>query len=492
MKKIISMVLALVMVLSLGVSALADGEQTLEEALNAAQSVTLPFETKYELGSEKVIDFGGDTAYGFAVKVNLEAGSVIEIKFYDENKNVDTELGVYRKNGEAFDQVYSKDADDYYTDGEKGAFVADKTDEYYILFRGFKDSYVGVCNAGVKLIAKNAVSTSLNFDTENPPVPAEGDLWHWDAASRTLTLKDGFYHASAVDDGANITLPADSTLVVEGKATLYGIGYYQNGITCESALTVKGSGADKSVLNIYADTEGVYADGAMTVENITVNIEAGSDGFISYGEMVIRNAKLDFVTDDEGLDVNNSSSLLMENSTAKIVSDQEAIQVSENVIIKNCDLNLCSTGEEGIDAGENIEITGGKLVIIADENALEARKVILTDVVFDVKTVGASYYLIDMDDVENFSLPGTFRLYDSEGNQLYEGEWKDELLNERGRLYVGETEVHRAASVVEEPEPEPDPEPKPEPKGDTVVIKIGAAAAEKGEANPNTGAEVIG
>ena len=38
----------------------------------------------------------------------------------------------------------------------------------------------------------------------------------------------------------------------------------------------------------------------------------------------------------------------------------------------------------------------------------------------------------------------------------------------------------------------PMPEPKPEPKGDTVVIKIGADAAEKGEANPNTGAEVVG
>ena len=77
-------------------------------------------------------------------------------------------------------------------------------------------------------------------------------------------------------------------------------------------------------------------------------------------------------------------------------------------------------------------------------------------------------------------------LYDKDGNQLYEGEWKAELLNEEGRLYVGETEVSRAASLVEEPKP------VPEPKGDTVVIKIGAAAAESGEKNPSTGAEVIG
>ena len=202
--------------------------------------------------------------------------------------------------------------------------------------------------------------------------------------------------------------------------------------------------------------------------------------------MVIRNAKLDFDTGNDGLDVNSRSSLLIENSTVKIVSSDETIEVSKNVIIKNCDLNLRSTGEEGIDAGENIEITGGKLVIVAEENALEAIKIILIDVVFDIANTDSDYYLIYMDDVENFSLPGTFRLYDKDGNQLYEGEWKAELLNEEGRLYVGETEVSRAASVVEEPKPDP------EPKGDAVVIKIGAAAAESGEKNPSTGAEVIG
>lgn len=486
MKKIISMVLALVMVLSLGVSTLADGEQTFEEALNAAQSVTLPYETKYELGSEKIINFEDYKFYGFAVKVNLEAGNVIEIKFYDENRDADTVLRVYRKNGEAFDEVFSRDADNYYHNGERGIFVVDKTDEYYILFRGFDSSYVGICNAEVKLMAKNAVSTPLDFDTENPPVPAEGDLWNWDAESRTLTLKDGFYHASAANDSANITLPADSTLIVEGKATLYGFGEDQNGITCKGTLTVKGSGANRSVLNIHADNEGIYADGALTVENIAANVEAGSDGFINYGEMVIRNAKLDFDTGNEGLDVNRRSSLLIENSTVKIVSSDEAIEVSKNVIIKNCNLNLCSTSEEGIDAGENIEITGGKLVIVAEENALEAKKIILIDVVFDIANTDSDYYLIDMGDAEDFSLPGTFRLYDKDGNQLYEGEWKAELLNEGGRLYVGETEVSRAASVVEEPKP------VPEPKGDTVVIKIGAAAAESGEKNPSTGAEVIG
>lgn len=498
MKKIISIVLALAMVLSLGVSVFAEGEtKTLDDVLNAAQTVTLPMATEYELGSEEAIDFEGRTAYGFAVKVNLEAQNVIETKFYNKASNVDTVIKVYRKNGEAFEQISSKDSDNYYNSGERMTFVADKADEYYILFHGFDSGYVGVCTAEAKLVVKNGVGTPLNFNTENPPVPAEGDLWAWDAASKTLTIKDGFYYVGAAEDGAGITLPDGSTLIVEGKATLRSYGNGQDGIACEGALTIKGSGADKSVLDICADEEGVYADGALTVENIAANIEVGSDGFISYGDTFIRNAKLDFITSDEGIDVNWSedyereSDLTIENSTVKLVSDEEAMQVGGNITIKNCNTDVFSTGEEGIDAGGNIEIIGGKLVVVAEENALETdEKITLTNVVFDIRTTSDSYRLIDMDNAENFSLPGTFRLYDFDGNQLYEGEWKSELLNWRDYLYVGDTQVFRAASVVEEPEPEPTP--KPAPNDDSPVIKIGAAASEKGEQNPSTGAEVIG
>lgn len=142
MKKIISIVLALAMVLSLGVSVFAEGEtKTLDDVLNAAQTVTLPMATEYELGSEEAIDFEGRTAYGFAVKVNLEAQNVIETKFYNKASNVDTVIKVYRKNGEAFEQISSKDSDNYYNSGERMTFVADKADEYYILFHGFDFGY---------------------------------------------------------------------------------------------------------------------------------------------------------------------------------------------------------------------------------------------------------------------------------------------------------------------------------------------------------------
>ena len=467
MKKVISMILALVMAFAFGISALAEeGSQSLDEALGSAKSVTVPMKTDYTLGSEKLIDFDGYTAYGFAVKVNLEAKEILAVKFCGKGEEVDTVIEVYKKNGEAFERITNieGDNDNCNGNGEKMVFTADETREYYIMFLGYDYDETGECIVEIEAIA-DKVGEPLDFTAETAPVPAADDLWTWDAASKTLTLKNGF-SLTVVESKPAILLPDGSTVIVEGKASVSSYKYEET-IECEGSLTIKGSGADKSVLDIVSYEDGVYADGALTVENIAVNIEAQSDGFFSYGDTVIKNAKLDFDTYDESIDANGTK-----------------------LLIENSDVNLYSEDEEGIDASGTLEVIGGKLVVLAYENALEAEKITLTNVIFDLKTIDNDYTFIDInEDYEGFALPGTFRLYDIDGKQIYEGEWKDELLDEDGEFYVGETEVFGAASVVQE---EPEPEPKPEPKGDTVVIKIGADAAEKGEANPNTGAEVVG
>lgn len=468
MKKVISMILALVMAFAFGISALAEeGSQSLDEVLGSAKSVTLPMKTDYTLGSEKPIDFGGDTTYGFAVKVSLEAKDNLEMKFCGKGEEVDTVIEVYKKNGEAFERITDIDGDNDNCNGngEKMVFTADETREYYIMFLGYDYDETGECIVEIEAIA-DKVGEPLDFTAETAPVPAADDLWTWDAASKTLTLKNGF-SLTVVESKPAILLPDGSTVIVEGKASVRSYGIDEKAFECEGSLTIKGRGAAKSVLDIVSYDDGVYADGALTVENIAVNIEAQSDGFFSYGDTVIKNAKLDFDTYDECIDANGTK-----------------------LLIENSDVDFYSEDEEGIDASGTLEVIGGKLVVLAYENALEAEKITLTNVIFDLKTISNDYTFIDIDgDYEEFYLPGTFRLYDIDGKQIYEGEWKDELLNEDGEFYVGEIEVFGAASVVQE---EPEPEPKPEPKGDTVVIKIGADAAEKGEANPNTGAEVIG
>ena len=476
MKKVISLILALAMVLTFGISALAEDEsRSLNEVLGSAVSATLPMKADYTLGSEKLIDFGDHAAYGLAVKVSLEANEIIEMKFCGKNEGIDTIIEIYKKNGEAFERItdISGDNDNCNGDGEEMIFSADETRDYYITFAGYNYAETGECVLEIKSVAGKA-GKPLDFTAETAPVPAAGDLWTWDAQDRVLTLKDGF-DLTVVEYEPAIHLPGGATLIVEGKATVRGYNEDESAIECDGVLIIKGSGADKSVLNIVSYDDGIYADALLSIENIAVNIRARSEGTLSYGLSYITNAKLDVDAGSECIYVGNDP------------------DYGAKLGIKNSDLDLYSEGEEGIDVSGELSITGGKLVVLADENALEAHKMTLTDVIFDLKTIDEDYTFIDIqEEWEGFSLPGTFRLYGIDGKQLYEGEWKDELLNEDGELYVGGTEVFAAASVVEEPEPEPEPKPVPEPKGDTVVIKIGAAAAEKGEANPNTGAEVVG
>lgn len=399
MKKILSLVLALAMVLTLGISALAEGERrSLNEALAGAESATLPMKADYTLGSEKPIDFGDHTAYGLAVKVSLEANDIIEVKFCGKSEGIDTIIEIYKKNGEAFERItdISSDNDNCNGDGEEMAFRADETRDYYITFAGYNYAETGECILEIKSVEGKA-GDPLDFTAETAPVPAAGDLWTWDAVSKILTLKDGF-DLMVVEDEPAIHLPYGTTLIVEGKASVRSYNEGENTIECDGALIIKGSEADKSVLDIVSYGDGVYADLALSIENIAVNIRARSDGTHSYGLSFIMNAKLDVDAADEciyvGYDPDHDTEL----------------------VIVNSDLDLYSDGEEGIDVYGELRMLGGKLVVLAYENALEAHKMALIDVIFDLKTIDEDHTLIDIqEDLEGFSLPGTFRLYGIDG-----------------------------------------------------------------------------
>ncbi len=457
-KKLVSTLLALVMLICLlPASAMAVEDRVLEDALEEAEEVQLPLYRDYELGSEGLI---GD-CYGFAVKVNLEANSAIELIFTHLNDE-DVKIKIYQKSGETFNKLAETDI--HYSEEEY--FVAPETDYYYILFAGNYHSITGTTTAEINLLdAKFTIGSSLDFNTNPALTPSEGELWAWDSATKTLTLKDGF--SLACSDGAEggIILPENSTIIVEGTASLIastGDDELPYGILYNESLTIKGNGTDSSVLNVFSLADGIHSNsnhgiGLLTLGDITLNIYSHDDG-LQIGGGTIKNAKLNFTTWNECI---------------YSPIDEEG---SHSLTIENCELNFQSLGEEGFDINDNsLIITGGKLNIDADEDGIEAGRATLTNVTFDIKN--STRYLIHINNSEGFSLPGTFRLYDIDGNQIYEGEWNSDLIREIPQsssedkaLYVGETQVCHAVSVPQEQKPEEEKDLSPQTGDSSEII----------------------
>lgn len=289
----------------------------------------------------------------------------------------------------------------------------------------------------------NAYRGNLDFTVDPVPVPAEGDKWSWDPETKTLTLKDGFSIFCPDDDA--IILPDGSVVVVEGEAAI--LSGYGEGIQAGN-LTVRGRAGSRLIIS--ASYDGIDCKDIL-IEDCELNIQAGSDGVYAYGSITVRRSVLDITSENEGLDsAYSEKAVTIESSTLRLVSGEEGIETNGgDVTITDSDVNIDTTSdEEGIyTTGDgNITVTGGRLMIAACEEALEGNRITFSNVVFDLRTVD-DYDLLNIDSSDGFSLPGTFRLYDRAGNLLYEGEWKDELLN--GTLYVDGTRVFRAVSVQE-------------------------------------------
>ena len=433
------------------------------DAMKALKTTTtLPAGFDYELGSEDLLYSYYDdrydvnwTFYAKLLKIEFETFSFLDVSFAGKDDSVDTTIFLFREDGSDLTLLSIQDSDNLNGYGEKHNKIPLTAGTYYLALASYSDADTGVCRAELSAESyddSNAVTGCLCFLQETVPVPEEGALWSWNEETKTLTLRDGFTLLGGPDDDA-ICLPDDATVLVEGRAAI--LFSSDDGIYCDGSITIRGSGANKSLLAVSAPGEGIYADeGDVLIEDCSLAIDAGSDGVLAYGNITVRRSDLDITSGDEGLDVGTDErEVRIENSRLRIVSGEEGIEVADdgNAFLTDSDVYIDTTEEEEgiyVMSDGNITVSGGRLVIAAYKNALEGNEVTLNDVVFDLRTTDDSYDLLDMDSPEGFSLPGIFRLYDFEGNELYMGEWKDDLLN-GDTLYVENTQVFRAVSVHE-------------------------------------------
>ncbi len=397
--------------------------KTLEEGFQGLTETTvLPYSGTVDLGGEgsTLYDMDGWYTYAELMKVELQEGQLLDLAFYGSSQNIDTYIEVYDENIEYVTYYDGNNKNGY---GESAVFVVPETGTYYLAFEGYEDYETGLCNLEVSVIDNETVTTErLNFTADPVPVPGEDDLWTWDADTKTLTLKDGFQITAAVDE--LIVLPDGATVLVEGTAEIYNYG--RNSILGEGSVTIRGVDPETSCLTISYDADDAIEldnDGSLTIEDVSMDITAGSDCLITEEDIIVKNARLKLHAGDEGLDP------------------------SGNAILENSEVEIYCSGT-GIDASNNITVTGGKLIIDADAEALECDYLTFAQGV-EVKLNTRDrddYDLFNVYGIGEFSISDPVALYGSDGALLYSGLWSEDLMGAYYNPVVDGVQAYRIES----------------------------------------------
>ena len=415
---------------------LKDGFKALDQA------AILPVSEKVELGGEDsgYYYINNHFTYAKLMKVELSEGQMLHMDFYGTESYVDTYIEIFREENGIFDLVEDVDHDNLNGPGESSNFTAPATGTYYIAFEGCDEEDIGLCTLKATLIDTETIVTGLDFTTDPVPEAQEQDLWSWDATSKTLTLKDGFFLLNEdTTQNAAIKLPDGATVIVAGSATINCSTEY--GIFSEGSLTVRGTDTKTSQLDISNHNgDGVSAIGDLTVENCFLSVYSNNEAISSDSDLIMTGID---ATLCGYFGILTEGDVSVTDSTLSFQNSYQAIGSYSNVSLIESDTSVYAT-TFGFAADHTITITGGKSVISIEEGALNASELIVSDqTVIDWKILDPNTQLLMLQDTANLSLPGTVYLYDAQGNILYEGAWDSSLIDEYGALVIDGTNVVR-------------------------------------------------
>ena len=453
------------------------------------ETTSLPAEFDYELGSGNILYITpeDDMVYAKLIKFTVDKGNTVLTSYFGgKDEDVDTYTWLFKQND---DNTVIGITD---TDSSNLNYTIAEPGTYYLALAGYGMGDAGICTAEINTYSLDDAE-SLDFtDSENLPVPGADDKWSWDETTKTLTLKDGFSFLGYTESSyAAITLPDGSTVFVEGRADIKMISD-SFAIGSKGKLTVKGSDAETSKLSVEAqisNSSAILAED-ITVEDVEINTRKTAESIKAINSVIIKNAKISLSDCQIGINTfpnysePNISEIIIENSKIDITAFQAAIATFKgNITLTDSELNIETEGigidaeargaeargaeargaegeEETTETAGKIAISGGTLKI-ATESCCLTGIISLSDVDFDLRSNGGTFYyfgsgVVDLASEEGFSLPGIFTLYDIDGNELYNGEWSDEIQIIDGELYVGEEKVYSA--VTFHPHAEPDDE----------------------------------
>lgn len=423
---------------------------------------------------------GDQYFYGKAYAVDLQQDETLGIKLYDESEEQDLTLVIYTRaiSGD-YEYVHHFDTDNYYDDGENVVFKADSSQTYYIVARSWGKSEF----SGKLEIERAEISTALDFTGDTAPAPSQGDLWSWNAAEKILTLKDGFdiltFGSSAirlpagatlaVEDGAAAKISCyssnyDDAVYVEGDLTVTmgdGAVLEVNGLEGEAidslgTLTVTGpeNAAVTPVIKCVADEDGLVSGDDMVLKNCSFDILCSGDGIYAGSDFTATDCNIKIVSYDQGMDLDNNgtvSKAVLTNCVLDILSRSDEAIEGDDVSLINCRSRLSAPEDDCIKCnGVGVfTCTGGSLWATGEDDIIDAEnKIVLKDVALYLESEGGFDSAIYSGNqfAEQLAIDGNFRLYDNNGQMIYQGELTDALYN--GNTQLTAADGKEAAKLV--------------------------------------------
>ena len=303
--------------------------------------------------------------------------------------------------------------------------------------------YDGICaNDGENLDIELKAGAELTVDVSDNGI---------DLGGGKLTIT-----GNADSDGKlpKLNIESYDSAIVAGSATYDDEAQKYNAVNGEIEIR-------NCELDLFSDDSTIVAnDGSISLIGCTGTVESNENDDES--AILIKNVEYYYNGYFEGTDVYNKDyTVTLTDCTLRLLADDETVySYHGGITFKDCDLYIYSDEEEGVHATGvgDITVSGGRLIVISSENCLESDSGMVNlsnvNLMLESTDEAGEYAIIRNDgediDLSKFSIPGKFKLLDYDGNVLYEGEWKPELLDTNGWLTVDGEMPYALISVLEE------------------------------------------
>ncbi len=355
-----------------------------DDAVKTAPAITFPYQELLDEDIYPHTDFPDYDASEYkAYKAQLSMGDKMNVSLLNqEDKDQDTRIFVYYEDDYGNPELLTSIDKDAVGFGEQSAFYATHDDTYYIFATCYKDSTLTGCTFTADVeketipIPENAKYTNTLWfnDEENPLISHPDDLWAWDNDTKTLTLKDGFTLKS--ESGEGIVLPEQSTLIVEGKATIMA---EDDGIQGLGDLTIELKDKADLVLVSVNDYAIDLDEGLLKVTGDKKTAKLSAYALGDDGIYVSKYDEIYDETTDSYIPTVQNGHIEMSNLTLYVLSEDDALQVNEgNITLTDCNVTIESSSDGFLidyyldePAKATITLTGCKLNLVCDNQAIK-------------------------------------------------------------------------------------------------------------------------